>query len=254
MRAVLSSEWLKLRSVTPTYHAIGIAALMVALGVVWTFYVSGLTAERGSVQAAAPEQAFLPLIQISLVVIGVLAITSEHTTGMIRSGLTAVSRRGALLLAKAGVAGAVTFVAAHVVILITYVVSWLIADDRPLGFNETVFSHDLPILLASGSSVTVLALVGLGLGFVTRSTAGSIVSVVPVLFVLPTIAAYLPAPWHTRVTALMLPNLVPQIAGQRPSRGFGDSFLPPWGVSAMRQGYAVIALAVGFHMLRRRDA
>ncbi|MEV0590958.1 ABC transporter permease [Nonomuraea cavernae] len=206
MRAALSSEWLKLRSVTSTFHAIGAAALMVALGVVWTFYVGGLADARGAIRVAAPEQAFLPLVQMSLAVIGVLTITSEHTTGMIRASLTAVPRRGALLLAKVGMVGAATFVAAHAVILTTYVVSRLIAGDRQLGFNEVTFSHDLPMLLASGLSVTVLALVGLGLGFVTRSTAGAIVSVVSLLFVLPAAATYLPPSWNTRV-AVFIGNL-----------------------------------------------
>ncbi|GGO77152.1 ABC transporter permease [Nonomuraea cavernae] len=254
MRAALSSEWLKLRSVTSTFHAIGAAALMLALGLVWTFYAGELADERESIGTAAPEQGLLPLVQMSLAVIGVLAITSEHTTGTIRASLTAVPRRGALLLAKAGVVGAVTFVAAHTIILITYGVCRLIAGDRQLGFNEISFSHDLPMLLTSGLSVTVLALVGLGLGFVTRSTAGAIVSVVSLLFVLPAAATYLPPSWNTRVAAYMLPNLVPQIADQQLSRRVGDGLLFPWVALTVLLGYAVAALTIGFFMLRRRDA
>lgn len=254
MRMVFSSEWLKLRSVTSTYHAVGVAALTVILGMVWTFYVSGLADERGSLRAAAPEQGFLPVVQISLAVLGVLAITAEQASGMIRTSLTAVPKRGVLLLAKAGVVAAVTFIAANAIIILTYVTSRLIAGDHRLRFNETSLSDDLPTLLASGLSVTVLALVGLGLGVATRSTAAAIVSVVSLLFVLPGIANYLPAPWNTRVAALMLPNLVPQIAGQRLSSRLGDGFLPPWAALLTLAVYAVVALAAGLYLFKRKDA
>ncbi|WP_336204893.1 ABC transporter permease [Nonomuraea sp. LPB2021202275-12-8] len=254
MKMIFSSEWLKLRSISSTYHALGAAALMVVLGVAWTFYVGSLAEERGSLRAAAPEEGFLPLVQISLATIGVLAITSEHATGMIRASLTVVPKRGMLLLAKAAVVGVVTLVAAYSILLVTYVAARLIAGDRRLGFNSTDFSDDLPMLFASGVSVTVLALVGLGLGAATRSTAAAIVSVVAMLFVLPGIANYLPEPWNSRVASLMLPNLVPQIAGDRLSSRLGDGILPPWAAFAALLAYALVALSAGFYLLKRRDA
>ncbi|MEV0147750.1 MULTISPECIES: ABC transporter permease subunit [unclassified Nonomuraea] len=253
MRSVVSSEWLKLRSVASTYHALGVAALMVLLGVVWSFYVSGLADERGTLKAAAPEEGFLPLVQVSLAVIGVLAITSEHTSGMIRTSLTVVPRRVVLLLAKAVVVTTVTFAAAGGIVLTTYAVSRLIAGERRLGFNETPFTADLPMLLASVLSVTVLAVVGLGLGAAIRSTAGALVSVFSLLFVLPGVANYLPAPWNTRIATFMLPNLVPQLAGHRLSRHLGEGLLPPWAALLVLLAYAAVALAAGLHTLRRRD-
>ncbi|GAA3138462.1 hypothetical protein [Nonomuraea salmonea] len=87
MKSVLASEWLKLRSVRSTYYALGAAALMVVLGIGWTLYVRDLAGVRGTLSAAAPEQGILPLLQISLAVLGVLAITSEYATGLIRTSL-----------------------------------------------------------------------------------------------------------------------------------------------------------------------
>ncbi|MGN9781942.1 ABC transporter permease subunit [Nonomuraea sp. ZG12] len=250
---VFSSEWLKLRTIASTYHALGSAALMVVLGMVWTIYVSSLAEERGSLRAAAPEEGFLPLVQISLAIIGVLAITSEHATGMIRASLTSVPGRGTLLVGKAAVVGVVTFAAAHAILLVTYVSARLIAGDRQLGFNDTSFFDDLPMLFASGVSVTVLALVGLGLGAATRSTAAATVSVVVMLFVLPGIATYLPEPWNSRVASLMLPNLVPQIAGDRLSSRLGDGLLSPAMAFTALISYALVALTVGLYFLKRRD-
>ncbi|MEV0995546.1 ABC transporter permease subunit [Nonomuraea sp. NPDC050202] len=254
MKTVLSSEWLKLRSVNSTYHAIGAAALTVVLGIAWTLYVAALADERGTLRAAAPEQGFLPLVQMSLAVLGVLTITSEYATGMVRTTLVAVPKRSTLLLAKAGIIGMATFVAANAILLLTYATSRLIANGRHLGFNQVSFTDDLPMLLASGLSVTALALVGVGLGAAIRSTAGAIMSVVALLFVLPGVVTYLPAPWNTRVATLLLPNLVPQMAGERLSSRLGDGFLPPWAALAVLLAYPLVALAVGYYELRRRDA
>ncbi|RSN12954.1 ABC transporter permease [Nonomuraea sp. WAC 01424] len=254
MKATLSSEWLKLRSVTSTWHVVGAAALMMVLGAVWTVYVGGLADERGTVQAAAPEQGFLPLLQMSLTVLGVLAITSEYATGMIRTSLTVVPQRRTLFLAKAVVVGLATSTTAYVVLLVTYSASRLIAAGHRLGFNETPLADDLPMLFAAGISVTALALVGLGLGAAMRSTAGAIVSVVTLLFILPGVVNYLPPPWSTRVATLLLPNLVPQLAGHRLSSRLGDGLLPPWAALLALLLYPAIALIVGFIMFKRRDA
>ncbi|GAA4989793.1 ABC-type transport system involved in multi-copper enzyme maturation permease subunit [Nonomuraea thailandensis] len=254
MKSVISSEWLKLRSVSSTYHAIGAAALTVALGVAWTLYVAALADERGTLRAAAPEQGFLPLVQVSLAVLGVLAITSEYATGMVRTSLIIVPKRSTLLLAKAGIIGMATFVTANTILLLTYATSRLIANDRSLGFNQVPLTDDLPMLLASGLSVTALALVGLGLGAAMRSTAGAIMSVVALLFVLPGVATYLPAPWNTHVSTFLLPNLVPQVAGERLSSRLGDGFLPSWAALALLLAYPLVALAIGYYQLRRRDA
>jgi hypothetical protein len=254
MKAVFSSEWLKLRSVTSTYHAIGAATLMAVLGVAWTLYVSGLADERGSIRAAAPEEGFLPLVQISLAVLGVLAITNEYATGMIRTSLISVPKRGTLLLAKAGIVAVTTFAAANAILLVTYSASRLIASGRHLGFNDTSFADDLPKLLASGLSVTALALVGLGLGAAIRSTAAAIVSVVALLFVLPGVVNYLLPPWNTRVATLLLPNLVPQIADERLSTRLGDGLLPPWAALTVLIAYPIVTLATGYYLLNRRDA
>ncbi|MFI6294225.1 ABC transporter permease [Nonomuraea sp. NPDC050790] len=254
MRAVLASEWLKLRSVGSTGYAVGAASLVTVLGIGWTLYVASLADEHGSVTAAAPEVGFLPLAQISLAVLGVLAITSEQASGMLRTSLAAVPRRGRLLFAKAVVVGGVTLAAGTAILISTYTISRLIAGDRALGFNQTGLLDGLPTVLASSLSVAVLALVGLGLGAATRSTAAGIVSVVSLLFVLPGVANYLPAPWNTRIASIMLPNLTSQIAGERLSRRLGDGVLPPWAALLVLIAYGAAALLAGYLLLRRRDA
>ncbi|MEV4476852.1 ABC transporter permease [Nonomuraea salmonea] len=254
MKSVLASEWLKLRSVRSTYYALGAAALMVVLGIGWTLYVRDLAGVRGTLSAAAPEQGILPLLQISLAVLGVLAITSEYATGLIRTSLVTAPKRGALLLAKAAVVGLATLVTANAVLLVTFAMSRLIANGRHLGFNEVSFAESWTTVLASGLSVTALALVGLGLGAAIRSTAGAIASLVALLFIVPGVVTYLPSPWNARMASVLLPNLAPQIGGQRVSSQLGDGFLPPWAALALLVAYPTIALAVGYSALKWRDA
>ncbi|WP_084965499.1 hypothetical protein [Thermoactinospora rubra] len=244
MRNVLTSEWIKLRSVSSTRSTLAVAASMIVLGAAWTWYVRGLAEERGSVQAAAPEEGFLPLLQICLGVLGVLAVTAERETGFL-----AVPRRRVLLLAKAAVVAGMAFAAAAGILVATHALSRLIAGDRSLGFEDAPLSA----LPAAALSATVVALAGLGLGAVTRSTAGGIASVVGVLFVLPGVVAYLPSPWNTRVGSLLLPNLAPQIAGERISRRLGDGLLPPAVAVAVLLGYGVLAVGAALVSITRRD-
>ncbi|GGS68018.1 ABC transporter permease [Planobispora rosea] len=256
---VLSSEWLKLRSVRSTHHALGAAAAIVLLGAVWTYYVGTVwdgrdPAARAAFRAAAPEDGFLPFLQMVLGVLGVLAITSEYATGMVRTSLVAVPDRRRLFLAKTGVLTVLTLVVGHAVLLATYAVSRIIAGERTMGFNAGPFTADLPLLLAAGLSVTVLALFGLGMGTVTRSTAGGVASVAVLLFVLPGVAGVLPEPWNTRVFALFPIALVRQIAGDPVATQAGAGALPPLVALAVLAGYAVVAVAAGMVSFTRRDA
>jgi hypothetical protein len=259
MNGILSSEWLKLRSVRSTHYALGVSALMVVCGGVWAYYAGTVwdgrdPAWRASFRAAAPEQGFLPFVQIALTVVGVLVITAEYGTGTIRSSLTAVPARTKLVLAKASVVAATALVAAYLFLFATYALGRIIVGERTMGFTAGSFTDDLPMLLASGLSVSVLALVGLGLGALTRSTAGGIVAVVGLLFVLPGVANFLPEPWNTRALSLLPQSLVLQIAGEPLSTRAGDGLFSPVVALIVLVGYGVIGVAVGMLALQRRDA
>jgi hypothetical protein len=110
-----------------------------------------------------------------------LAVTGEYATGTMRSSLAVVPRRGVLFAAKAVTVTAVALLAGEVVVFGMFAVGRLIAGHRTMSFNATAVAPEVPHLLAGGLSVAVLALLGLGLGTVLRSTAGAVVSVVAVL-------------------------------------------------------------------------
>ncbi|MDF5753652.1 ABC transporter permease [Spongiactinospora sp. TRM90649] len=258
LSSVLAAEWLKLKSVRSTVTALACGAAMVVVAGVYAYYAGSAWDARDAVARAdmmvtPPERGFLPLLQISLAVLGVLAISGEYATGMIRTSLTVVPGRGALLAAKAAVVSAVTLAAGCAVMLATYAVTRVVLGDRPMGFNGGSLLDDLPLLLASGLSVTVLALVGLGFATVSRSTVGGLAAVIGVLFVLPGFASFLPAPWGERFMYLMPMTLVPQIAGE-PIAPIVAGGLPPAVALAALLAYAAVALGAGYLAITRRDA
>jgi len=205
MIGVLASEWLKLRSVRSTCWLIGVAAAGVLLAALLAWSGArlwdGLPPARRAQMAPMPvEQVVLPLVQLCLAVLGVLAITAEYATGMIRTSLVVVPRRLALLGAKA------------------------------------------PVVAATG------------LGTVMRSTAGAIVSVVVLWYVLPIVALHLPSPWGGWVAAVMLVNLAPELSGAPQLSAASESLLSPMGALAVMAAYVVLSLGGGAAALLRRDA
>ncbi|MER7170330.1 ABC transporter permease subunit [Streptomyces mesophilus] len=207
--------------------------------------------------------------QLGLVLIGalgVLFITAEYRRGMIRTTFVASPRRGRVLIAKAVVVGVVTFVAA----LVATVVSFLIAQPilranghKPPQFPEVSLT-DGPVLRAVVGSAVLLALIAvlaLGLGALLRHTAAAIATVV-VLFVAPLIL----------VTALPI-GFAQFLQQVTPLAGFAiqetstrydhvaSMCLPeegcypqgPWLGIATLFLYAVAVLALAIWRVRRRD-
>lgn len=233
----MRAEWIKLRSTASTHYAVATAALVFVLGVAWTLYVDSIWHERGLRSAAAAEEGFLPVVQLAVAVVGVLAVTGEYATGLIRQTLTVAPRRGRLLLDKVAVVALTAFAVSAAVLLATASAARLVGD-YPMP------ELDVAQLLAHALAATVLALAGLGLGVVTRSTAAAVSGVVALLFVIPGIVNLLPAPWNTRIGSFLLPNLVPRAF---PPEQAG---LEPFGLLLL---YAAVPLAAAWAVFTRRD-
>jgi hypothetical protein len=104
-------------------------------------------------------------------------------------------------------------------------------------------------VLADGASVALVSWVGLGLGLILRSTAGALVTLCALMFVVPVFATLLPASWNDRAVAVTLPYLAPQLSRTIPNA----PLTPTWALVAM-VGYLVVALGGGAVALFRRDA
>ena len=189
-RSVARMEWLKLRSVRSTAWVLLVfAAGLIGLAILVMAHQhwATMSAEnRASFDPTNDSFAGLAIGQLALGVLGVLAITTEFSSGMIRATLAAVPRRPLLLAAKAAVVGAVTLVAGEILAFAAFAVGEAVlrspAPHATLGQPGV-----LRAVLMAGAYPGLIALIGLGLGAIIRHTAGAICAVVGILFVLPLI-------------------------------------------------------------------
>jgi ABC-2 type transport system permease protein len=179
----------------------------------------------------------------------VLAISSEYTTGLIRTTFAAAPRRRAVITAKAAVVGALTLAAGQLIAFATF-----LAGQQALstGHLNMTLAHPgaLRGVLAAGFYLAVMAWVGLGLGAVIRHTAGAITAMIGVVFLLPHIIGALPAPWDIRIGKYSLDIAAQQVIAQHPVPGYfpaGPSFL-------IVAAYAAAAIAAAALLITRRDA
>lgn len=257
-RAV-AAEWRKLRSVRSTYGVLGTAVAFSLFVVLLAAQLARTWDGLGADDRA--QVAIRPVLELAgwvgglcLAVLGVLSVTSEYRTGMVRLSLTAVPGRGRFLAAKALVVGAVGLVAGQVTTVGVFLASRPAVGDRPIADQRAAVVEELPGFAVSGTSVAVFALLGLGLGVLLRSAAGAITGVVLVWHVLPTAVFQLPAPWDERVGSVMLSGLPAQISGRGAEPSIYGHLLPPVAASAVLAAYALVPLAAGALVLRRRDA
>jgi hypothetical protein len=254
-RDVLASEWIKLRSVRSTYLVLLFAAVA-AVGI--GYLVGHVRATDWPTMPAAAKAAFDPvsdsftglgLAQLALGALGVLAISSEYTTGLIRTTFAAAPRRRAVLAAKAAIVGVVTLLAGELIAFATFFTSqWALSAQH---LNVTL-AHPgaLRGVLAAGFYLAVTTWVGLGLGAIIRHTAGALTAVTAVVLLLPEIVHALPAPWDTRIGRFTVDGAAQQMIAQHPHAGYfsaGPSLL-------IVAAYAAAPIAAAAFVITRRDA
>ena len=254
-RHVLASEWIKFRSVRSTSLTLLVAAAAaVSIGYLVTHsdatHWPAMTAQaRAAFDPVSDSFAGLGIAQLAFGALGVLAISSEYATGLIRTTFGSVPRRRAVIAAKAAVVGVVGLLAGELIAFATFFAGQQALSAQHL--NVTL-AHPgaLRGVLAAGFYLAVMAWVGLGLGTVIRHTAGAITAMTAVVFLLPTIVGALPAPWNTDIGRFTVNLAAQQTIAQHPHPGYfsaGLSFL-------IVAGYAAAAIAAAAFMITRRDA
>lgn len=246
-RTVAQMEWLKLRSVRSTWWTLLVfAAGMVGLAIL----VMRGQQHSASFDPTNDSFAGLAIGQLALGVLGVLTVTSEFSSGMIRATFAAAPRRPLVLAAKAAILASVTLVAGEIMAFVAFGVGQAVLKSQ---FPHAALGQPgvLRAVLMAGAYPALIALMALGLGAVIRHTAGAISAVVGILFVLPLILLPLGISIQNSV-GQFLPMLIaensltmvkPATHSLSPGLGFGMLCL-----------YAVVALAAGGLVLARRDA
>ncbi len=252
---VLDSEWAKLRTVRSTYWTL-LAAVVTMIGlaaIVCAVYVAqynGLSLkDKATFDPVATSLAGGFLAQLAIAVLGVLVITNEYGSGMIRATFAAVPQRLTVLAAKATVFATVTLVVTTAACFVAFFVGQAILSAKGIGVGLGA-PGALRTVIGSGLYLAVLGLLALALGTIIRRTAGAISAVFGLIFVLPSLASLLPSSMNA------VQKFLPSNAGQA-LVGAGRSnstTLSPWIGFAVFCLYAAIALVVAGASLTRRDA
>jgi ABC-2 type transport system permease protein len=253
LAAVASSEWIKARSV----RSPGIVAAFVVVLIVATGLIATVGADWPAM-TAAQRAGFDPVGQSLLGVrnfadvpagiLGVLLVTGDYTTGMVRAVFCAVPRRLPVLWAKAAVLAPALFT----VTLLASLAAFL-GGQALLGRHGVSLGAPGALRAVAGAALflTVAGLLGTGLGFLTRSTAGGIAAFVGVQDVLSEFRLALPASWQPHVGPYLPGDAGKAVFATPP---YGADTLHPWAGFAVYCGYAAAVLAVAAIALRKRDA
>jgi ABC-2 type transport system permease protein len=256
---LLAAEWTKIRSVRSTVWTllifvvitIGFTALFTWLDV--SHWTGPHAATRDANITSDPVSfvlgAGLGLGQLTLCVLGVLVISSEYSTGVIRASLLAVPRRLPMLAAKASVFAALVFVVAEIVCFGSFFVGSAILHSR---VAVSLSDRDVTrAVVGAGLSLTVLGLLSLGIGGILRHTAGAITTAIGVVFVLPILSGLLPSSWGAHINAYL-----PEQAGSLIAKAHAPAsqLLSAWEGFGVFCIWAALLLAGAAYMLRYRDA
>jgi ABC-2 type transport system permease protein len=251
---VFLSEWTKLRSLRSTLYTLGATAVL-TMGI--SIVIAAINSSNWNSMSAISKASFDPLhtglagVQFGVLpigVLGVLMITGEYTTGMIRSTFAAVPTRLPVLWAKVGVYALVALAVAGASTLVGFFASQAILSSHHIQIS---FSHSgVPrAVLGSALYLTLAGLFGLGLGGVLRSTAAGIATFAGTMFVLPPLVQLLP----TSTAQAIDPYLPSNAGGAIMQIGHPAHTLSPWVGLAVFAGYTALAIAAAAVRLVKRD-
>ncbi|HEX4730308.1 MAG TPA: hypothetical protein VH299_03510 [Solirubrobacterales bacterium] len=254
-RRVARSEWTKLISLRSTRFSLAATLLLlIGIGLLacivfearWPHLTAG---DKHDFHPLSVSLAGINFAQLAIGVLGVLVITGEYSTGMIRSTLAAVPTRLPVLWAKAAVFAAVAFAISLPATVLVFLVGQAILSGEHINI---ALSHPgvERALIGAPLFLTAMGLFGLGLGAIIRSTAGGIAALAAIVFVLPPIVGLLPTSVANSIDPYLPSNAGGAIWTINPDPGT----LAPWAGFGIFCAYVAIAIAVAAVLLVRRDA
>jgi len=257
LAGTIRSEFTKMRSVRSTYWTmIVLFVLTIGIGAL----VSWLTGSHWNQASLSQKASFDPTSnalvglffgQFVIVVLGAMTITAEYSTGMIRTSLTAMPRRGVFYLAKALVFTVVGLVVGEVASFVAFFLGQALLGTAPVHISTTLGGpHVLRAVVGGGLFIAACGLFAYGIGTLVRHTAAAISIAIGVLLVVPIIVNFLPSSWNNDVLRFL------------PSEGAGAIWRttqaahewPAWGEFSVFLAYTAALLIAGYILFRKRDA
>ena len=249
---VVRSEWTKFRSLRSTLYTLLLGVvLMIGLGALFSAITANQPGGMEPGQSAISTSLTGTFIaQLAIGVLGVLLITGEYSTGMIRASLTVVPRRLPMLWAKLGVFAGVVFLTMLVASTTAFFVGQALLGGS--GLNGSLSDPGaLRSVVGAALYLTVAGMTALAIGALLRNTAAAVTTFVAVFFVIPPLTNLLPTSWTDQFA-----QYLPSNAGAVLLDGsFGVAHpLDPWTGFAVMCSFAVVLIGAAAWRLRRVDA
>ncbi|MGV9571102.1 ABC transporter permease [Streptomyces nigra] len=187
---VLRSEWTKIRSVASTVWTLSLALVVtVALGML----ISALSrnefdnlSERDRLEFDPTFISFagMSLGQLAMIVFGVLVVSNEYSTGMIRISLAAVPRRGTFLFSKIAVATALALAVGLATSFLTFFLGQAMLGDHRASIGDPGV---LRAVFGGGLYMMLIAMFSMGVAAMLRSPMLSLGILMPFFFLVSNI-------------------------------------------------------------------
>jgi len=253
---VVRSEWTKLVTLRSTRWSLFVAVLL-TIGLPLLFAVvtsshwgSMSPQDRADRHPLDIALAGVNLSQLAIGVLGVLVITGEYSTGMIRASLTAVPKRLPMLWAKTAVFAVTTFALMLPAVFVAFFGSQAILSNHDILQISVSHPGVTRTIVGGAAYLMLLGIFTLALGTIVRNTAGAIAAFAAIFFVIPPLLNILPTSWNNAISPYL-----PDAAGRSVfSLTHGSHSLGPGPGLALFVGYCALALAIAAVVLLRRDA
>ena len=252
---VIRSEWTKLWTLRSTRWSLLLAFIAQAglgplIAVIEMARWSHLTLQdRLTINPIDHSLGGWHLAQLAVAILGVMTITGEYHTGMIRSSMMAAPKRLPVLWAKLLVFSAVVLVLMLIAAFIGFLGGQAIFTQHHVNVSLSA-PHALRTVIGAALFTTATGAMCIALGTIVRRTAGGIALFVGVFFVLPGLVEILPS-----TTADAIHPYLPNNAGGAIAQALTDPHtFSAWGGFALFCGYTVAVIVIAAFLLLRRDA
>ncbi|MFJ6724822.1 ABC transporter permease [Streptomyces sp. NPDC091281] len=251
---VLRSEWTKIRSVASTVWTLSLAVIVtIGLGML----ISALSKNEFDDLSRDDKLSFDPtfisfagmtLGQLAMIVFGVLVVSNEYSTGMIRTSLAAVPQRGTFLAGKIAVAAGLALVVGMATSFAAFFLGQAMLGDLRASLGDTGV---LRAVLGGGLYMTLIAMFSMGVAAMLRSPMLSLGILMPFFFLISNILGNVSA---TKKIGQYLPDQAGSKIMQVVTPIDDDTPYGPWGGLGIMALWVLAALVGGLVLLKKRDA
>ncbi|MGE5595790.1 MAG: ABC transporter permease [Hyphomicrobiales bacterium] len=256
-RNVLAAEWVKFASVRSTWVTLGLGVILaIGMTVTMSMAIGGTWDPNHDMYAK-----FNPITwsmdatliaTIAFAVLGVSVAAGEYTSGMIRLTFMATPARTSVLAAKAMIVAGATAVAGLIAVTVMFLVAQAIYASYGMPAASLGDPDAVRMVIGMGLLASVFPVLGVALGFITRSTVAGISSVLALSFVPDFLGGLFPVWWQEHIISFFPSQAI---------RGFtvgsivdDPKYQEPAVAALTITVWLGIALAAASIAVRKRDA